>query len=214
VASRASGAWTASNCGWTWLAPAHQGDKLWEYAVFVTDVDNPQESIGQPFRDRADAENAFDEFKNKWQLGGFTTQDINRCQTVVRSWALVYNWWSWYCRAANPEGRLEAITSRPLLLAAVGKAASHANQTTLYLTPLYGRANAAQADCQHRRGLAARQGECGAVPGSGPLGLLLRCVGDRLHPSSDHRGCFRGLPALPATVTGAFGLKGHCCWLR
>lgn len=37
--------------------------------------------------------------------------------------------------------RLEAITSRPLLLAAVGKAASHANQTTLYLTPLHGRAD-------------------------------------------------------------------------
>jgi hypothetical protein len=37
--------------------------------------------------------------------------------------------------------RLEAITSRPLLLAAVGKAANQANQTTLYLTPLHGRAD-------------------------------------------------------------------------
>ena len=42
---------------------------------------------------------------------------------------------------------MEAITSRPLLLllllllAGVGKAASHANQTTLYLTPHNGRAN-------------------------------------------------------------------------
>ena len=34
---------------------------------------------------------------------------------------------------------MEAITSRPLLLVAVGKVASHANQTTLYLTPLHGR---------------------------------------------------------------------------
>ena len=65
------------------------------------------------------------------------TQDINRCQTVARACALIYNWWSWYCRAAHPTGRREAITSRPLLLAAVGKAANHANQTTLYLTPLY-----------------------------------------------------------------------------
>ena len=36
---------------------------------------------------------------------------------------------------------LEAITSRPLLLAAVGEAASHANQTTLYATSLHGRAD-------------------------------------------------------------------------
>jgi hypothetical protein len=100
--------------------------------VLVTDVDYPLESIGQLYRDRADAENAFDELKNQWGLSGFTTQDLNRCQTVARACALVYNWWSWYCRAAHPGGRLEAITSRPLLLAAVGKAASHANQTTLY----------------------------------------------------------------------------------
>jgi hypothetical protein len=113
----------------------HEGDRLWDYAVLVTDVAYPIEAIGQLYRDRADAENGFDELKNQWGLSGFTTQDINRCQTTARACALVYNWWSWYCRAAHPTGRLEAITSRPLLLAAVGKAASHANQTTLYLTP-------------------------------------------------------------------------------
>jgi hypothetical protein len=60
---------------------------------------------------------------------------------VARTCALVYKWCSWYCRAARPGGRLEAITSRPLLLAAVGKAASHANQTLLCLTPMHGRAD-------------------------------------------------------------------------
>jgi hypothetical protein len=119
----------------------HGGDRLWEYAVLVSDVAYPLQAIGQLYRDRADAENAFDELKNQWGLGGFTTHDIARCQTVARTCALVYNWWSWYCRAAHPEARLEAITSRPLLLAAVGKAVSHANQTTLYLTPLHGRAD-------------------------------------------------------------------------
>lgn len=34
-------------------------------------------------------------------MGGFTTQDIERCQTSARAVALVYNWWSWYCRAAK-----------------------------------------------------------------------------------------------------------------
>jgi hypothetical protein len=36
---------------------------------------------------------------------------------------------------------MEAITSRPLLLAAVGTVANHAGQTTLYLTPLHGKAS-------------------------------------------------------------------------
>ena len=51
--------------------------------------------------------------------------------------ALVYNWWSWYCRAAQPGARMEAITSRALLLAGVGRAVKHAGQTTLYLTPMH-----------------------------------------------------------------------------
>jgi hypothetical protein len=36
---------------------------------------------------------------------------------------------------------MEAMTSRPLQLAAVGRAAHGGGQTTLYLTPLHGKAN-------------------------------------------------------------------------
>ena len=36
---------------------------------------------------------------------------------------------------------MEAITSRPWLLAAVGRATHSGGQTTLYLTPLHGKAN-------------------------------------------------------------------------
>lgn len=117
------------------------GERLWEYAVLVTDVNYPLESIGQLYRDRADCENGFDELKNQWGLSGFSTQDMKRCQITARACALVYNWWSWYSRAAHPGARMEAITSRPLLLAAVGKAVSHAGQTTLYLTPIHGKSH-------------------------------------------------------------------------
>ena len=114
---------------------------MWEYTVLVTDVDYPLEAVAQLYRDRADCPlismSGFDELKNPWGLGGFTTQDLARCQTTARAGALVYNWWSWYCRAAHPGARLEAVTSRPLLLAAVGKAASHGGQMQLYLTPLH-----------------------------------------------------------------------------
>jgi hypothetical protein len=172
----------------------HEGERLWEYAVFVTDLDYPLEAIGQLYRDRADAENAFDELKNQWGLGGFTTQDINRCQTVARSCALVFNWWSWYCRAAHPGGRLEAITSRPLLLAAVGKAASHANQTTLYLTPLHGRADILKrlianigAALRHVRAAAEQFKDLDR------WGHLLRYISDRIAPVI-------GPPELPAAL--------------
>jgi len=114
-----------------------QDVELWEYAVLVTNSGYVLESMAQLYRDRADAENGFDELKNQWGWGGFTTQDIERCQTSARAVALVYNWWSWYCRAAKPEARMEAITSRALLLASVGRATKHAGQTTLYLTPMH-----------------------------------------------------------------------------
>ncbi len=159
------------------------GDKLWEYAVLVTDVDYPIEAIAQLYRDRADAENAFDELKNQWGLSGFTTQDITRCQTMARSCALIYNWWSWYCRTANPSSRMEALTSRPLLLAAVGKAVTHANQTMLYLTPLHGKASVLKglianigAALRHVRTTAEQ------FAAADPWGVLLRYVCARIAP--------------------------------
>lgn len=111
--------------------------KRWDYAVLVSNSNYELKAIGQLYRDRADCENGFDELKNQWGWGGFTTQDIERCQTSARAVALVYNWWSWYCRAAKPGARMEAITSRALLLAGVGRAIKHAGQTTLYLTPMH-----------------------------------------------------------------------------
>jgi hypothetical protein len=181
------------------LEPAvfQAGDKLWEYAVLVTDVSYPIESVAQLYRDRADAENAFDELKNQWGLSGFTTQDINRCQTMARACALVYNWWSWYCRAAHPQARMEAITSRPLLLAAVGKAVNHANQTTLYLTPLHGKAQVLKtlianigAALQHVRQAAEQLAQVD------PWAMLLRYLSDRIAPIL---GPFKPPNGLPST---------------
>jgi hypothetical protein len=119
------------------LLLADQDVEVWEYAVLVTSSSYPLEAMAQLYRDRADAENGFDELKNQWGWGGFTTQDIERCQTSARAVGLIYNWWSWYCRAAKPEARMEAITSRALLLAGMGRANQHAGQTKLHLTPMH-----------------------------------------------------------------------------
>ena len=122
---------------------------------------------------------------------------MNRCQTVARACALVYNWWSWYCRAAHPEGRMEAITSRPLLLAAVGKAANHANQTMLYLTPLHGRVDVLRklianigAALQHVKAAAEQFKDMDR------WACLLRYISNRIAPVI---GPPRLAQALPAT---------------
>ena len=111
--------------------------QAWEYAVLITNTHYEVHAIAQLYRDRADCENGFDELKNQWGWGGFTTQDVDRCQTSARAVALIYNWWSWYCRAAKPDARMEAITSRPLLLAGVARMTKHAGQSILHLTPLH-----------------------------------------------------------------------------
>ena len=118
--------------------------QMWEYTVLVSDAKYDLAAIGQLYRDRCDCRtcqvSGFDELKNQWGWGGFTTQDMHRSQLTARAVALVYNGWSWYVRAANPQARHEALTSRPLLLAAVGRAVSHAGQTLLYLTPMHAEA--------------------------------------------------------------------------
>jgi len=65
-------------------------------------------------------ENSFDELKNQWGWGGFTTRDLKRCRLMAGAVALVFNWWNLFVRLADPDRHREAITSRPLLLQAVG----------------------------------------------------------------------------------------------
>src|ERR671910_870750 len=118
---------------------------VYEYAVLVTALDLEVLSVAQLYRDRADAENGFDEIKNQWGWGGFTTHDLQRCRVMARCVGLVYNWWSLFGRLADPDRRMEAITSRPLLLHGVARRTRHAGQTTLIITSAHGSAGKAQA---------------------------------------------------------------------
>ena len=67
-----------------------EATQAYEYAVLVTNANYDLQAIAQLYRDRADCENGFDELKNQWGWGGFSTQDIERCQTSARSVALTY----------------------------------------------------------------------------------------------------------------------------
>ena len=112
----------------------------YEYALLVTNTDWDLVGLARLYRERADRENTLDELKRPWGWGGFVTQDLLRCQVAARNVALSYNWWSLFVRCAQPQRPREAVTSRPLLLAAVGRETSHAGQTTVVLTSTHGEA--------------------------------------------------------------------------
>jgi len=105
--------------------------KRYEYAVLVTSTPYEILALAQLYRDRADAENNFDELKNQWGWGGFTTHDLARCRLTARLVALFYDWWNIFARLAEPDRHMEAITSRPLLLHAIATRVRHARQTTI-----------------------------------------------------------------------------------
>jgi hypothetical protein len=119
--------------------------KRYEYAVLVTSTPYEILALAQLYRDRADAENNFDELKNQWGWGGFTTQDLARCRLMARMVALVYNWWTLFVRLAQPHKHFEAISSRPLLLHGVATHTQHAGQTRLTITSLHAKQSVIQA---------------------------------------------------------------------
>jgi hypothetical protein len=92
---------------------------------------------------------------------------------------------------------MEAITSRPLLLAAVGTVATHAGQTTLYLTPLHGKANMLKALIANiRAALQYVKDTAEQFKVVDRWAVLLRYVSDKIAPVL---GPFRPPDVLPAT---------------
>ena len=116
---------------------------VYEYSVLVTSLDEDVEAFGQLYRDRGDGENIFDEMKNQWGWGGYTTHDLARCQLAARLLALIYNWWNIFVRLADPRLHREAITSRPLFLTAIATRIRHARQTTIRVTSSHAKAEPA-----------------------------------------------------------------------
>jgi hypothetical protein len=116
----------------------------YEYIVLVTNTDLALSTLAQVYRDRADCENVFDEIKNQWGWAGFVTQDLRRCRIMARLIALVYNWWNVFTRLAQPDRQLEAVTSRPLLLHAVGRLVTTARRKIVRLTSTHAMADKVQ----------------------------------------------------------------------
>jgi len=111
----------------------------YEYAVLVTNLEDEMMTVSQHYRDRGDSENNFDELKNQWGWCGFTTHDLKRCKLIGKFIALIYDWWNIYVRLVDPDAHREAITSRPLLLSAVGRLTQHGRQKLLTITSTHAR---------------------------------------------------------------------------
>lgn len=107
----------------------------WDYCILVTN-DNMHDAtaLSQLYRDRGDCENNFDEYKNQWGWGGFTTNSIKSCKAMARLIAIVANWWNVFCRLACPDSHREAITSRPAFLNIMGRVSTTGGKKVIHLT--------------------------------------------------------------------------------
>ena len=103
-------------------------------AVLVTTLDPvtyPARALARLYRERADAENIYDELKNQWGWNGYTTQRLKPCRFMANLVALIYNWWHLYARLHDGAHHREAITSRPALLGGVARLTRHGGQSTV-----------------------------------------------------------------------------------
>lgn len=121
------------------VEPLGDGE-AYEYAILVTNTKEGIETIAQLYRDRGDAENNFDEMKNQWGWGGYTTHDLKRCRVMALLVGLVYNWWSLFTRLVIPGRHAEAATSRPLLLHAIARQVRHGRERVVTITSTHGKA--------------------------------------------------------------------------
>ena len=120
-----------------------EATEVYEYSVLVTSLDEDADAFGPLYRDRRDRENLFDEMKNQWGWGGYTTHDLARCRLAARMLGLFYDWWNIFVRLADPGLHREAITSRPLFLTAIATRTRHAQRTTIRVTSSHAKAEPA-----------------------------------------------------------------------
>jgi len=120
----------AKGTGWDAQATPWSG----KIAVLVTSLDEeafPTQSMPRHYRDRADAENGFDELKNQWGWNGFTSRKLAPSRIMANLVALFYNWWNLYLRFYDEQHHREAIRSRPMLMQGVGRQLRSGGRSTV-----------------------------------------------------------------------------------
>lgn len=117
----------------------------YEYAVLASNIAYGPVELCRLYRDRADAENPFDELKNQWGWGGFSVRDLDASACAAMLGAIFYNWWSLYARLVIPGRHSEAVTSRPKLLGGVARKTEHAGTRTLAVKLMHTASEATKA---------------------------------------------------------------------
>jgi hypothetical protein len=128
VARKTQGKAPASEQGELWKINAH------EYAAYVTDLGIETLNAWQvqaTYRDRADAENVFDEVKNQWGFNGFMSAKKAISATAAQLLLLVYNLWTLYLRLIEPSKHMEAVKSRRWFLLIAGRLVQSGRQKAL-----------------------------------------------------------------------------------
>jgi hypothetical protein len=123
-------------------APADNQAEMWkvnryDYAVYVTNLDKESINAWQVmglYRERADAENVFDEIKNQWGFNGFMSAKKAVSALAGQLLLLVYNLWSLYMRLVEPGKHTEAVTSRRWFLLMAGRLVQSGRQKALALS--------------------------------------------------------------------------------
>jgi hypothetical protein len=109
-------------------------------AVLVTSLDEqafPTQAMPKHYRDRADAENCFDELKNQWGWGGYTSRRLASSRLMANLVALFYNWWNLYLRFYDEKHHREAIRTRPMLMSGVGRQTQSGGRRTVKVSVLH-----------------------------------------------------------------------------
>lgn len=126
----------ASGAGWEAQAVPWAG----KIAVLVSSLDAgawPAQAVPRLYRERADAENIYDELKNQWGWHGYTSRKLGPTRLMANFVALVYNWWHLYVRFYDEEHHREAIRSRPALMEGVARQVHSGGQRTVKVSILH-----------------------------------------------------------------------------
>ena len=112
-------------------------------SVLVSSLDErtyPTQEMPRHYRERADAENSFDELKNQWGWNGFGSKRLASSRMMANLVALFYNWWNLYVRFYDEEHHREAIRSRPMLMAGVARQTQSGGQRRLKVSLVHEKA--------------------------------------------------------------------------
>ena len=84
----------------------------YEWIVLITDFNAPLCELLQLYNDRADCENNFDELKNQFGWGGFTSHELATSNIMMQLVSLFYNWLNIFLRLGTPDGNDDQYTEK------------------------------------------------------------------------------------------------------